>query len=64
MDSFLRQIKGKGRGRDVAERSIVAAYRSCFCPCSRTTLLYDSLYDDAKGIVNIAREKEIKEACK
>ena len=24
------------------------------------TLLRDSLYDDAKGIVNIAREKEIK----
>lgn len=24
------------------------------------TLLYESLYDDAKGIVNIAREKEIR----
>jgi hypothetical protein len=24
------------------------------------TLLRDSLYDDTKGIVNIAREKEIK----
>jgi hypothetical protein len=24
------------------------------------TLLHESLYDDAKGIVNIAREKEIK----
>jgi hypothetical protein len=31
------------------------------------TLLRDSLFDDAKGIVNIAREKEIKrdkETCK
>jgi len=25
-----------------------------------TTLLRESLYDDAKGIVNIPREKEIK----
>jgi hypothetical protein len=28
------------------------------------TLLHESLYDDAKGIVNIARGKRDKETCK
>jgi hypothetical protein len=38
--------------RPLAERAKVKA--------RLLTLLRDSLYDDAKGIVNIAREKEIK----